>query len=129
MSSVIKGKTPEFAILLQGPELGGIPYDVTFLLVESEGNNSVTEEGSDKGVKKVKKDKREIKAHKFILAASSPVFKGMFFGPMKESKDVIDVKETTFESFKKLIEYIYHVDVECRDMGLVRGAVRHREFG
>jgi len=118
MSSVIKGKTPEFAILLQGPEVGGIPYDVTFQLVESEGN-TMTEEGSDKGVKKVKKDKREIKAHKFILAASSPVFKGMFFGPMKESKDVIDVKETTFESFKKLIEYIYHVDIDCRDMSLV----------
>jgi len=112
MTSVIKGKIPEYAILLQDSE---IPFDVTFQVVVAEGN-TVTEKGLDKGVKKVK---GEIKAHKYILAASSSVFKGMFFGPMKESKDVIDVKETTVEAFKKLIEYIYQVDIECRDISLV----------
>jgi len=88
----------------------------------------VTEEELDKGakrvkrikrVKKVKKVKGEIKAHKYILAASSPVFKAMFFGLMKENKDVIEVKETSYEAFKKLVEYIYHVDIECKDISIV----------
>jgi len=97
MSSVIKGKMPEHAVLLQDPAKGGIPFDVTFEIVD----NQV---------------KREIKAHKYILAASSSVFKSMFFGPMKESKNVIEVKETTFEAFEKMIEYIYHVDIECKNI-------------
>jgi len=116
MSTIIKNKINGYPILLRGPESGGIPFDVTFQVVEANGNYPVTEEGLDKGVKTVR---GEIKAHKLILAASSSVFKGMFYGPMKESKDVIVVKETTAEAFKKLIEYIYHVDIECKDLSLV----------
>jgi len=116
MSSVIKGKIDEFAILLQDPELRGIPFDVKFQIVEDEDDEEEDEEGHAKVVKKVK---GEIKAHKYILAASSSVFTGMFFGLMKESKDVVDVKETTVEAFEKLIKYIYHVDIECKDISLV----------
>jgi len=129
MSSVIKGKMPEYAILFQDQETGGgIPFDVTFKIVEANDNTVTEEEEPDKGikrakrstrVKKVKEVKGEIKAHTFILAASSPVFKAMFFGPMKEGLDVIEVKETSFEAFKKLIEYIYHVDIECKDISIV----------
>jgi len=115
MSSVIKGKITEYAILLQDPESSRIPFDVTFQIVETD-DNTVTEEGHARVVKKVK---GEMKAHKWILAASSSVFEGMFFGPLKESKDVIVVKETTVEAFKKLIEYIYHIDIECRNFSLV----------
>jgi len=128
MSSVIKGKMPEYAILFQDQETGGgiLPFDVTFEIVEAD-DNTVTEEDLDQGakrkrikrVKKIKKVKGEIKAHKYILAASSPVFKAMFFGPMKENKDVVEVKETSYEAFKKLIEYIYHVDIECKDISIV----------
>jgi len=109
-SSVIRGKSPEFGMLT---ELGDIPFDVTFQILEADGN-TMTEAGQGNGVKK-----REVKAHKFILAGSSPVFRAMFLGPMKESKDVIDVGETTFEAFEKLIGYIYQVDIECKDMSLV----------
>ena len=100
MSSVIKGKMPEYAILFQDQETGdGIPFDVTFEIVQAD-DNTVTEEELVKGakrvkrirsVKKVKKVKGEIKAHKYILAASSPVFKAMFFGLMKENKDVMKI--------------------------------------
>jgi len=113
MSSVIKGKMPAQAILFQDPTGNGMPFDVTFVIVEADTSNFRAEEGLDKGVTK---DAREIKAHKYILAASSSVFKSMFFGSMKESKNVIEVRETTFEAFKKLIEYIYHVDIECKDI-------------
>merc|ERR1712179_602702 len=115
MSTIIKNKITEYVILLRAPESGGIPFDVTFQVVEADCN-TVAEEGYDKGVKTVR---GEIQAHKNILAASSSVFQGMFYGPMKESKDVIVVKETTAEAFKRLIEYIYHVDIECKDISLV----------
>jgi len=127
MSSVIKGKMPEYATLFHDQETGGgIPFDVTFEIVEAD-DNTLTDEELDKGVKRVKRIKRvtrakkaqgEIRAHKFILAASSPVFKAMFFGPMKESKDVIEVKGTSFEAFKRLLEYIYHVDIECKNISI-----------
>merc|ERR1712179_650979 len=114
-ATIIKNKITEYVILLRAPESGGIPFDVTFQVVEADCN-TVAEEGYDKGVKTVR---GEIQAHKNILAASSSVFQGMFYGPMKESKDVIVVKETTAEAFKRLIEYIYHVDIECKDISLV----------
>merc|ERR1719431_398253 len=43
----------------------------------------------------------------------------MHNGHMKESKDVIEVKETSYEAFKKLLQYIYHVDIECKDISIV----------
>ena len=49
-----------------------------------------------------------IGAHKFILAGVSPVFRGMFYGPLKEEREVVEVKETTYEAFDTLVKYIYH---------------------
>ena len=46
-------------------------------------------------------------AHRFVLAAVSPVFRRMFFGPMKEMVEVIEVKETTPEAFDCMIKFIY----------------------
>ena len=46
------------------------------------------------------------------------MFKHMFCWPMKETKKVIEVKETTFEAFKKMIEYIYNVEIECTEISL-----------
>ena len=31
----------------------------------------------------------------------------MFFGPIKETGDVVEVKETTFEAFDTMVKYIY----------------------
>lgn len=50
---------------------------------------------------------KQISAHKVILAAESPVFKAMFYGPMKEKGQVkmIDVHSTAFMVF---LQAIYH---------------------
>jgi len=71
----------------------GIPSDVTFKMVGHEDEVL-----------------GELKCHKVLLAAFSPVFKNMFFGPMKETNAVIQVKQTTIEAFEKMIEYIYKPD-------------------
>ena len=48
-----------------------------------------------------------VRAHKLLLAGVSPVFKGMFYGPMKETAEEILVEETTFEAFDTMVKYIY----------------------
>ena len=45
--------------------------------------------------------------HKLLLAAVSPVFEGMFFGPMKETREVFEVKDTTPEAFNTMISFLY----------------------
>ena len=61
---------------------------------------------------------QEIKAHKLLLAALSPVFKTMFFGPMKDDKKVVTVKDTTYQAFVKVVEYIYQIDIDTSNMTL-----------
>jgi len=102
---MIKGKWPVHALLLQNPSV--IPFDVSFKLV---GNDNAKKEDAGS---------REIKAHKQLLASRSSVFLSMFFGSLKEEKDVISVEETTYESFEKLLEYIYQVDIDCQNMTLL----------
>ena len=48
-----------------------------------------------------------VSAHKFLLAGASPVFRGQFMGPMKENSDEIEIKDTTSEAFKTMIDYLY----------------------
>ena len=54
----------------------------------------------------------ELKGHKNVLAAFSDVFRCQFFGTIKESKDVIPVKQTTLASFDKLFDFIYNKDID-----------------
>ena len=69
-----------------------IPHDVHFLAItENEDNDS----------------RKLIRAHKVLLAEVSPVFRGMLFGPLKETREVIEVKDTTHEAFNTMIKYIY----------------------
>ena len=51
-----------------------------------------------------------IGAHRILLAGVSSVFRRMFYGPMKETKEVIEVKETSPEAFRAMIDYIYARD-------------------
>ena len=69
----------------------GLPHDVIFL-VRGEDEES---EGERVG------------AHKQFLAAVSEVFRLELFGPMKETGEVVEVKETTPEAFKTMIKYLY----------------------
>ena len=81
-----------------------LPPDVSFLLADGEDSNS----------------SRTIRAHKYFLGAVSPVFRKQFFGPMKNDRDKIEVKETTAEDFQTMIDFIYRkagqefsVDIKC----------------
>ena len=68
-----------------------LPPDVTFRVVTENCEDSV----------------KNFVAHKFLLAAVSPVFEGMFVGPMKETRDVFEVKDTTPEAFNTMITFLY----------------------
>ena len=41
-----------------------------------------------------------ILAHKFVLAISSPVFFAMFYGQMMETKDSIELPDTTKKNYQ-----------------------------
>ena len=66
-----------------------VPPDV-FFLVHEEGGGSA-----------------RIGAHRLLLAGVSPVFKRMFFGPMKETKEVMEVEDTSAQAVSAMINYIY----------------------
>lgn len=67
-----------------------LPPDVTFRMIEGEVVVG------------------ELKAHKYFLASVSSVFRKQFFGKLAERKKIIDIKETTYDAFKFLLNYIYN---------------------
>ena len=50
---------------------------------------------------------KTFKAHKLLLAGVSPVFRQQFFGPMRDTEEVVEVEETTPEAFDTMLSYIY----------------------
>ena len=74
------------------PEESEVPPDVFFLVHEEDGQSA------------------RIGAHRLLLAGVSPVFKRMFFGPMKETKEVMEVEDTSAQAVRAMIIYIYHKD-------------------
>ena len=58
----------------------------------------------------------QFKAHKFILALRSPVFKAMFFGPVAERSSEILVPDVTPTAFKAMLTYIYRDDVRLQTL-------------
>ena len=70
-----------------------LPPDVLFRVKDEEGEGGQS---------------KTIAAHRFLLGGVSSVFEGMFFGPVKETGEVVEVKETTFEAFDTMIKYIYN---------------------
>ena len=73
-----------------------LPPDVSFLVKTDDEE----ENGGDVD--------KKFGAHRLFLAGVSPVFKAMFYGLMKETAEVIEVKGTTPEAFDTMIKYIYH---------------------
>lgn len=49
----------------------------------------------------------KIGAHRLLLAGVSEVFANTFFGPMKNSEEEVEVKDTSPEAFQLLINFIY----------------------
>ena len=42
----------------------------------------------------------------------------MFYGSLKESGDPIIVEDTTIIAFEKLVEYVYQVDIDCKEIAV-----------
>ena len=55
-------------------------------------------------------------ANKVIIAMGSPVFAKQFFGKLKETKLEIDIEETTQQSFKTMIDYIYGKTMDWKSL-------------
>ena len=77
----------------------GLPPDEFFRIKE---NGEEAEENNGKIAR----------AHKFLLAGTSPVFLQQFFGPMKDTGEVLEVKDTTPEAFDTMLRYIYKLPGE-----------------
>ena len=69
--------------------------DVKFVVRESSQGGSV----------------KDIPAHKFLLAISSPVFFAMFYGELAEKKDSIDISDCEYESLLEVFRFIYSDEV------------------
>jgi len=104
----MNAKLPNLALLRDTSY--GVPTDVTF---------QITEVSRDEKEEEVKEILGEVKGHKVLLAAASEVFKNMFFGDLKEMKDVIPIEDTTVESFECMLDYIYDEDIDWSAMTLL----------
>lgn len=51
-----------------------------------------------------------VPAHKAILASTSPVFKAMFFGPLKEN-DTVKITDSNTDAFKEFLQLFYLFEV------------------
>ncbi|KAJ5073433.1 ankyrin repeat-containing protein [Anaeramoeba ignava] len=58
------------------------------------------------------KDDQEIKVHKFVLAARSGLFKGMFISVKDDSCQVNDYSKFSYQTLKALIYYFYFDEFE-----------------
>jgi len=73
------------------PASSDIPTDVKFMFEEEEGRKATV---------------KEIRAHKFILALVSDVFRSGFYGSMPDNGS-IHIKDVKKESFEAMIDFIY----------------------
>ena len=71
--------------------------DVTFYVGDCQGRNK------DKPI--LKEELEKFPAHKFLLSASSPVFRAMFSGDWAEKQEVI-VTDTHPNAFRALLRYV-----------------------
>ena len=64
--------------------------------------------------------KREIPAHKNILATRCDVFRTMLNSQMKETKEnKIHIEDTRYDVFMALLEYIYSDEIQFSDADMV----------
>ena len=86
-----------------------LPPDVTFQVVEEQPGSDGGDDPESGGEKADNHECKtsKVRAHKFLLAGVSPVFRKQFFGPLKTTEDTVDIKDTTIEAFTTMISYIY----------------------
>jgi len=59
-------------------------------------------------------------AHKFVLAMLSDVFKTLFFGPMRDENDEIDITGTTIEAFKEFLKILYSLHTSSCETSIIQ---------
>ena len=52
-------------------------------------------------------DPENIPAHKYVLAIGSAVFYRMFYGPMAEVRDIIEITDSDPGSFRQFLRFLY----------------------
>jgi len=62
-------------------------------------------------------EKRELLAHKFVLAFGSEVFMAQFFGSLKEERETILVEDASFDAFKMFLDLLYNKKVSTDKAG------------
>lgn len=60
--------------------------------------------------------KAELKAHKFILASNSNVFRAMFYGEYQEKSKAVVIKDVDYDVMVALFDYIYTRDMKYEDV-------------
>ena len=90
----------------------GIHPDVTFQIMGMADHQEV-------GCQVEERLLGEVKGHQMLLGLFSPVFKKEFYGPAKETTDIIPVRQTSLESFERMFDYIYNKDIEWGDVSVL----------
>ncbi|XP_068761423.1 BTB/POZ domain-containing protein 6-B-like [Montipora capricornis] len=65
-------------------------------------------------------ESKVIPAHKFVLAISSPVFYAMFYGPMADSRDSIELPDCEYESLLEFLRFLYSDEVQLTGSNVMR---------
>ena len=99
-SSNVQATDSKTAASLLDPSCG-IPPDVHFEIEDSEGTSL--------GI---------LGGHRTIMALKSPVFKAMFFGPMKEEGDLIRIRDSSMFAFQIMLKYMHDAKEEWGRWGL-----------
>ena len=61
-------------------------------------------------------EKLELHAHKLVLVIGSEVFMAQFYGPHKEERDTIPVEDSSYDTFKILLELLYNKKVSLENL-------------
>ncbi|XP_054737028.1 BTB/POZ domain-containing protein 3 [Anastrepha obliqua] len=60
----------------------------------------------------------QLKCHKLILSTASPVFEAMFYGPLREQQQEIEILDISAETFQMLLNYIYAGVIDFETLSL-----------
>jgi len=82
----------------------GIPTDVAFSIIEDDDDDVCD---------------NHFAVHKYFLAMVSPVFKAMFFGLSKETRDVVPIRGTSTEAFTLMVHHIYQKEIFWDDKDVI----------
>ena len=65
-------------------------------------------------------EEESLAAHKFVLAVSSPVFYGMFYGKAPERRKEIDLPDCDSESFLEFLRFLYSDKVDLTGSSVIQ---------